>query len=127
MENGTLKTSTIFVSRGEQTQVFRSLDELPEEMRRELESSTNGFNSATILIADRKGREQIRRSLAGLPTPLRTRLAQSMEAATAVAPVAVEEAPLKAPAPEPGHSYYWWMAAVAAVLALVGFAAARLG
>ena len=40
--------------------------------------STNGANSATILIADRRGREEILRALNGLPSRLRTRLASSL-------------------------------------------------
>ncbi len=47
-------------------------------LRKELEDSTNSFNSATILIADRRGREEIVRALNGLPSTLRTRLATSL-------------------------------------------------
>lgn len=74
----TVKTSTIFVSTGGKTRVFRSLTDIPPNLRRRLEESTNGFNSATILIADRKGREEIVRALNGLPSSLRARLASSL-------------------------------------------------
>lgn len=65
-------------------------------MRKELEESTNGFNSATILIADRRGREEVRRALKGMPSALRTRFARPLETPeTAAAPAAV------VPDPEP--------------------------
>lgn len=79
MEQITLKTSTVFVAKGNSTQVFQSVDDLPEELRRELDESTNGFNSATILIADRKGREEIMRALQGFPTVLRTRIEATLD------------------------------------------------
>jgi hypothetical protein len=74
----TVKTSTIFIAKGGRTQVFRSVEEVPPNLRKELEQSTNSFNSATILIADRRGREEIVRALHGMPSGLRTRLASSL-------------------------------------------------
>ncbi len=78
MHRVTVKTSTIFIAKGGKTRVYRSVDEVPPKLRRQLEESTNGFNSATILIADRKGREEIVRALNGLPSGLRSRLASSL-------------------------------------------------
>lgn len=78
MNRVTIKTSTIFITKGSRTQVYRSVHEVPQELRKELEESTNSFNSATILIADRRGREEILRALNGLPSSLRTRLASSL-------------------------------------------------
>jgi hypothetical protein len=78
MQRLTVKTSTIFVAKSGKTQVYRSVSELPPKLRKELEDSTNGFNSATILIADRRGREEIVRALNGMPSTLRTRLASSL-------------------------------------------------
>jgi len=78
MQRLTVKTSTIFIAKGNRTRVYRSVNEVPPRLRKELEASTNGFNSATILIADRRGREEIVRVLNGLPTNLRTRLASSL-------------------------------------------------
>ena len=80
MQRVTVKTSTIFIAKGGKTQVYRSVSEVPPRLRKELEESTNSFNSATILIADRRGREEILRALNGLPSGLRTRLASSLAA-----------------------------------------------
>ncbi|HLX42022.1 MAG TPA: hypothetical protein VKR43_01240 [Bryobacteraceae bacterium] len=74
----TVKTSTIFIAKGGRTQVFRSVNDVPPQLRKQLEESTNSFNSATILIADRRGREEIVRALNGMPSNLRTRLASSL-------------------------------------------------
>jgi hypothetical protein len=74
----TVKTSTIFIAKSGRTQVFRSVNDVPPQLRKELEQSTNSFNSATILIADRRGREEIMRALHGMPSSLRTRLASSL-------------------------------------------------
>lgn len=78
MNRVTVKTSTIFIAKGNRTKVYRSVNEVPPKLRRELEASTNSFNSATILIADRRGRQEIQRVLNRLPTGLRSRLASSM-------------------------------------------------
>lgn len=78
MHRLTVKTSTIFIAKGGKTKVYRSVHEMPKRLREELEQSTNGFNSATILIADRRGRQEIARALQGMPSGLRTRLATSL-------------------------------------------------
>jgi len=74
----TVKSSTIFISVGDKTQVFRSVDDVPPRLRKKLEQSTNGINSATILIADRRGREEIVRAIRGLPSGVRSRFAASL-------------------------------------------------
>jgi hypothetical protein len=86
MHRVTVKTSTIFVAKGGKTRVYHSVAEMPRRLRDELEQSTNGFNSATILIADRRGREEIIRALNGLPNGLRTRLASSLTPAPVARP-----------------------------------------
>jgi hypothetical protein len=78
MDRVTIKTSTIFIAKGGKTRVYSSVNDVPSKLRKELEQSTNGFNSATILIADRRGREEIVRALSGLPSGLRSRLASSL-------------------------------------------------
>ena len=85
MQRVTVKTSTIFIAKGKRTRVYHSVQDVPQSLRKELEDSTNGFNSATILIADRRGRQELLRALQGMPSGLRTRLASSMQP-TAPAP-----------------------------------------
>jgi hypothetical protein len=86
MQRVTVKTSTIFIAKGKRTRVYHSVQEVPQELRKELEESTNGFNSATILIADRRGRQELVRALKGMPSGLRTRLVSSMQPRTPEAP-----------------------------------------
>jgi hypothetical protein len=78
MSRVTLKSSTIFISVGNKTEVYRSVAEVPPSLRKKLEQSTNGINSATILIADRKGKEEIVRAIRGLPSNLRSKLGTSL-------------------------------------------------
>jgi hypothetical protein len=78
MSRVTLKSSTIFISVGNRTEVYRSVAEVPPSLRKKLEQSTNGINSATILIADRKGKEEIVRAIRGLPSNLRSKLSTSL-------------------------------------------------
>lgn len=70
----TIKRTTVYISMGDKTQVFRSPDEIPTALRKQLVASTRGMNSATILIADRGGRAEIRKILNGEPSPLKSRL-----------------------------------------------------
>ena len=89
MQRLTIKTSTIFIAKKGKTRVFHSVNEVPPRLRKELEDSTNSFNSATILIADSRGREEIVRALNGLPSSLRSRLAHSLSPRTPDVPVQV--------------------------------------
>jgi hypothetical protein len=68
MDRMTVKTSTIFISVGGKTKVFKSVDDVPPKLRRKLQESTSGINAATILIADRRGREEIVKALRGMPS-----------------------------------------------------------
>jgi hypothetical protein len=61
-----------------ETGLPHAVDEIPAKLRKELEEFTNSFNSATILIADRRGREEIVKALNGMPSSLRSRLAHSL-------------------------------------------------
>ena len=72
-KSGVMKSSTILISAGETDAVYRSVKEVPAPLRRKLLKSTNGLNSATILIADRKGREEIARAIRNLPSSLQRR------------------------------------------------------
>src|SRR5689334_22843820 len=53
---GMVQTSTVLISVDGADLVYRSVDEVPVPLRTRLLKSTNGANSATILIADRRGR-----------------------------------------------------------------------
>ena len=124
MQRVTLKTSTIFIAKGDRTRVYHSVSEIPQDLRKELESSTNGFNSATILIADRRGREEVRRALKGMPSALRTRFAPSLEPSGAAVAPSPEPAPL---AYEPSRwefaQAHWRKVAVPLGIALAAWAA----
>src|SRR3978361_904180 len=73
MSRYTLKSSTVFVSIGEETKVFRSVEDVPAEWVRYFERSKGRLRPQTILIADPKGREEILRGLQGLPSSVRPR------------------------------------------------------
>jgi len=66
---GVVKTSTILISSGERQTVYRSVEEVPDSLKRQLIRSTNGLNSATIVIADREGRKEIAKAIRNLPSP----------------------------------------------------------
>ena len=64
----------VIVSAGDQTEVYRSVDDLPTGLRKKLVRATTGVNAATILIADENGRKEIVRSLQGGDSLVPTRL-----------------------------------------------------
>jgi hypothetical protein len=72
-KSGVMRSSTILISAGETDAVYRSVKEVPAPLRRKLLKSTNGLNAATILIADRRGREEIARAIQNLPSSLQRR------------------------------------------------------
>jgi hypothetical protein len=76
----TAKSSTIFVATGDTTRVYHSLDDVPPALRRKLQESTRGMNSATILIADKRGREELVRALQGRTSDVQCRLADTIRA-----------------------------------------------
>ena len=73
--SGVFQTSAVLIaSEGTET-VYRSMDEVPPPLRSKLLQSTNSANSATILIADRRGRKEIAKIMRSLPaSALRGRL-----------------------------------------------------
>jgi hypothetical protein len=70
----TIRQSTILIASGKRTSVYSSLDQVPTALKRKLIHSTSGSNSATILLADRAGREEIVRALRGMPSHVQARL-----------------------------------------------------
>ncbi len=67
MAGGTLKSSTIFIATEDRTDIFRCVQDVPPALRKKLVASTGGANSATILIADRRGKDEITRLVRSLP------------------------------------------------------------
>lgn len=76
--SGLFQTSTVLISTGSARMVYRSVDEVPAKLRTKLLKSTNGANSATILIADRRGRKQIARAMRNLPSHAQRRIMNSI-------------------------------------------------
>ena len=76
--SGMFQTSTVLISTGAADLVYRSVDEVPARLRTRLLKSTNGSNSATILIADRRGRREIAKAMRSIPGPAQRRLIQSI-------------------------------------------------
>ncbi len=95
MSRITVKTSTVFVSVDRETKIFRSVDEVPPEWRRRFESANGGLKPQTILIADRKGREEILRSLQGQPSAVQTRWKASNTATARAAAADRKRIPLR--------------------------------
>jgi hypothetical protein len=75
--SGLFQTSTVLISSGGANLVYGSVDEVPAPLRNKLLKSTNGQNSATILIADRRGREVVARAVHDLPGSAQKRLMRS--------------------------------------------------
>jgi hypothetical protein len=78
VKSGTFQTSTVLISAAGADRVYRSVDDVPKRLRTRLLKSTNGANSATILIADRRGRKEISRAMRKLPGPAQRRLMHSI-------------------------------------------------
>jgi hypothetical protein len=74
----TFRCSTIFVSEGSETHVFRSFGEMPTHMRRRISARTRGGASATIFIANHGGREELAKRLRGMPSRVETRLEEAV-------------------------------------------------
>jgi hypothetical protein len=87
--SGIVKTSTVMIATGNENSFYRSLQDVPEPLRRQLIESTNSENSGMIVIADRAGKEQWTEIVAH-------REAQQALAVHAEPPVPAEEAPAAA-------------------------------
>jgi RNA polymerase subunit RPABC4/transcription elongation factor Spt4 len=75
---GMLKTSTILISADNTEGVYRSVEDVPEPLRKKLLRTTNSLNSRTMLIADRRGRQEIARALKKLPGASQRRLSSAL-------------------------------------------------
>ncbi len=76
--SGIFQTSVVLISAGGADLVYRSVDEVPMPLRNRLLKSTNGANSATILIADRRGRTEAAKAMRNGVTPMQRRLMNSL-------------------------------------------------
>ena len=76
--SGVFQTSTVLISTAGADRVYRSVEEVPLRLRNRLLKTTNGANSATILIADRKGRKEIDKALRKAPALAQRRMVHSM-------------------------------------------------
>ncbi|HJT89491.1 MAG TPA: hypothetical protein VJ732_16595 [Bryobacteraceae bacterium] len=76
--SGVFQTSTVLISADGAETVYRSMDEVPDKLRSKLLKSTNSANSATILIADRRGRQEIAKAMRNLPGTAQRRLVNSL-------------------------------------------------
>ena len=83
--SGLFQTSTVLISTGASDLVYRSVEEVPARLRTKLLKSTNGANSATILIADRRGRKEVAKAMRNLPGPAQRRLMKSILGSAAAA------------------------------------------
>ncbi len=60
-DRGTIRTSAILIAAGRGLSVYRKLDEVPPRLRSKLVKSTAGANAGTVLIADRRGAQELLR------------------------------------------------------------------
>lgn len=77
-DTGVFQSSTVLISADGADRVYRSVEEVPYPLRHRLLKSTNSGNSATILIADRRGRQEIAKAMRKLPGTGQRRLMQSL-------------------------------------------------
>jgi hypothetical protein len=75
--SGVVQTSVVLISAGGSDLIYRTVEEVPTNLRNKLIRFTNGANSATILIADRRGRKEVAKAMRTLPGPARRRLVRS--------------------------------------------------
>ena len=76
--SGVMKSSTILISEGRTDAVYRSVAEVPHRLRKRLLKYTSGMNSATILIADRRGKEELAKAIRRLPGNSQQRLMEAV-------------------------------------------------
>jgi hypothetical protein len=77
-ERLTTKCSTIMIAHKGETLVYHSLDEVPDDLREKLLETTQGVHSATILIADKRGRQEILQTTLGDRTECDSKLVNAL-------------------------------------------------
>src|SRR6202789_628188 len=73
--SGVVQASVVLIPAGGSDLIYRTVEDVPASLRNKLLRSTNGANSATILIADRRGRKEVDKAMRTLPA--RRRLIRS--------------------------------------------------
>jgi hypothetical protein len=61
-ERGVVKTSAIFISCGGKTELYHTLEEVPPRLRKKVVRLTTSGAAATVLIADRRGLQELLRA-----------------------------------------------------------------
>lgn len=84
---GFFQTSAVIISEHGGNRVYQSMAAIPARLRTRLKESTNGENSAVILIADRRGREEITKALRSSVRAGHSLAAQSIPGETAAGPL----------------------------------------
>ena len=85
--SGIVKTSAVMIAAGDEHTFYRSVQEVPEALRRTLIETTNSENSGMIVIADRAGREQWTEIIA------QREAQQAQSAPPAISPPSLEPTP----------------------------------
>lgn len=78
MERLVHRVSTIVVGEKDRTRIFHSVEEMPKDLQRRMQKVIGSESSATLLIADERGREEIMHKLAGGESLLDSRLIESI-------------------------------------------------
>lgn len=63
------KFSVVYISSGEKTQVFQSIEDVPEELRRQIARNAKNTQVETLVIANERGRELIESKNAPVSKP----------------------------------------------------------
>lgn len=75
MKQMTVKTTSVFIATGDQTNVYRAVEDVPPAQWEEVVRRTTGKNAVTLFIADRHGQRELDKALRGLPSRLHARRA----------------------------------------------------
>ena len=67
------KTATVRMAEGEDERVYRSIAEIPPEIRRKIQKAIHGPDADTIIITNPEGREKILEVIQGLPPQVQRR------------------------------------------------------
>ena len=76
---GLVRTSTIRISAGAKDEVYKSVSDLPPELRQQLQQVINGPDTETVVIADDRGREEIFQIIHGLPPDSQKKVLAALE------------------------------------------------